>query len=478
MAETLCQALHSLAEARGNTLAVVGARRSLTWAELEGEVAQIASALHAEGVRPGQRVGLMLPRVPELAVAFLALARVGAVVVPINHKLQLQWVVAQLEDIDFLVADPEPAKTLPADAAAGLRWMTPEQLGEVCTASQSTTFTSAPQTVCYLNCTSGSTGRPKRAVTTHAQILANARATVAASGQHADDVYWCLFAAFAHPHEFFHRSLVSGAAFVMIETMSPRVVAKAVAQHRVSHMLVLPGFAEIWNDSGFMAAAGVRLRRLEAGGSVVTPELHRRMSEGYSGEFVGVWGSTETTGVALVSAGEGGCVLDGYVIKVVDESGRLVPPGAVGELCVRGPAVVAEYSPAAEEANNPFGDGWFQTGDLVRQDEEQRVHFLGRRSSLMKVGGARVFPAEVERVLVAHPHVREAVVVGVSDRRRGEVPVALVVAAGKAEVDSLRRHCRSALAAYKVPRRIVFVDALPRLVGGKVDRAAALALVS
>ena len=112
----------------------------------------------------------MLPRVPELAVAFLALARVGAVVVPINHKLQLKWVVAQLEDIDFLIADPGLTKTLPADAAADLRWMTPEQLGEVCTASQLTTFTSAPQTVCYLNCTSGSTGRPKRAVTTHARF--------------------------------------------------------------------------------------------------------------------------------------------------------------------------------------------------------------------------------------------------------------------------------------------------------------------
>ena len=133
-------------------------------------------------------------------------------------------------------------------------------------------------------------------------------------------------------------------------------------------MLVLPGFAEIWTDSGFMAAAGGRLRRLEAGGSVVTPELHRRMSEGYSGEFVGVWGSTETTGVALVSAGEGGRVLGGYVIKVVDESGRLVLPGEVGELCIRGPAVVAEYSPSLEEANN-LQDGWFQTGDLVRQDE-------------------------------------------------------------------------------------------------------------
>ena len=136
MAETLRQALHSLAEARGGTLAVVGASRSLTWAELEREVVQIASALHAEGVRPGQRVGLMLPRVPELAVTFLALARVGAVVVPINHKLQLKWVVAQLEDIDFLVADPELAKALPTDVAADLRWMTPEHLGKVASRGQ------------------------------------------------------------------------------------------------------------------------------------------------------------------------------------------------------------------------------------------------------------------------------------------------------------------------------------------------------
>ena len=136
VAETLCQALHSLAEARGGTLAVVGASRSLTWAELEREVVQIASALHAEGVRPGQRVGLMLPRVPELAVTFLALARVGAVVVPINHKLQLKWVVAQLEDIDFLVADPELAKALPTDVAADLRWMTPEHLREVAARSR------------------------------------------------------------------------------------------------------------------------------------------------------------------------------------------------------------------------------------------------------------------------------------------------------------------------------------------------------
>ena len=210
---------------------------------------------------------------------------------------------------------------------------------------------------------------------------------------------------------------------------------------------------------------------------MVTPELHRRMSEGYSGEFVGVWGSTETTGVALVSAGEGGCVLDGYVIKVVDESGRMVPPGEVGELCVRGPAVVAEYSPAAEEASNPFEDGWFQTGDLVRQDEDQRA--LPRPSLIPDEGGRGT---RISGGGGASPGCTSSRS-GSGGRRclrpsSGEVPVALVVAAGKAEVDLLRRHCRSALAAYKVPRRIVFVDALPRLVGGKVDRAAALALVS
>ena len=480
VAETLCQALQDLAERRGSERAIIGARRVRTWAELNDEVDTVAGGLLEQGVEPGQSVGMVLQRTPELVITFLAIARLGAVAVPVNHKLNTKWVLAQLEDLPLLVVDAKLAVTLPQLGSGNSKRVTPESLREARRPVGEFAVTITPDTPCYLNCTSGSTGRPKRAVTTHAHILANARATATASGQRADDVFWCLFAAFAHPHEFFHRSLISGATCVMIDTMSPRVVSKMVAKHRVSHLLVLPGFAELWLDSGLLAKGDDLPRLVEAGGSHVSPELHRRMGVDFRGAFVAVWGSTETTGVALVSSGQGGRPLESYAIKVVDEHGQAVEQGAVGELCIGGPAVVSSYCPASADAFTPFSNGWFHTGDLVRQDAAGLVHILGRRSTLIKVGGSRVFPGEVERVLREHPLVREVLVMGVPDRRRGEIPVAVVVAAAELEEDDsrLRDHCRAHLARYKVPRRFVFVSALPRLPGGKLDRQAVHGLVS
>ena len=480
MAETLCQALGDLADARGDDLALVGSDHSFTWSELDDAVHRAAAGLVDLGVEPGQLVGLVLPRTPALAVVFLAIARVGALAVPINHKLRTKWITAQLDGLTGLVVDTALASALPDEAQVTGWRTTPDRLLESEPVGPKRTFSAMPETVCYLNCTSGSTGRPKRAVTTNAQIMANARATVQSSGQEADDVFWCLFAPFAHPHEFFHRSLISGAAFVMIDTMSPRVVSRAVATNGVSHVLALPGFVELWLDSGLLAETANSPRIIEAGGSIVTPDLHLRMGEAFSGQFFAVWGSTETTGVAIVSRGQGGDLLSGYALKVIDEAGRALTTGEVGELCLSGPAVVSGYSPASADPVAPFNNGWFHTGDLVSVDSLGKVHFLGRRSTLLKVGGARVFPAEVERVLCAHPLVSEAVVVGIPDRRRGEIPVALVVASSELKDDPgrLSVHCRERLAVYKVPRQTVFVDALPRLPGGKVDRPAVVALFS
>jgi len=479
VAETLCQALRDLADARPNALALIGEKQDFTWATLDEMVANAAGVLRAAGVKPGDVVGLMLPRTPELAVGFLAIARLGAVAVPINHKLRARWIDAQMDGLSVIIVDPLLESGLSGTGSSGAVRLVPGDLMERAAEPIKIVPNVTPDTVCYLNCTSGSTGRPKRAATTHAQILANARATVAASRQGGDDVFWCLFASFAHPHEFFHRSLVSGAAFVMIETMSPRVVSRTVVHRGVSHMLVLPGFAELWLDSGHLQGATGHLKRVEAGGSVVTPDLHERMGQVLHGTFAAVWGSTETTGVAVVSSEDGGEVLQGYEMRVVGD-GVAVSQGEVGELWLSGPAVVTAYTPKAQGQSSPFSDGWFQTGDLVRVDHLGRLHFLGRCSTLLKVGGARVYPAEVERVLRAHPLVTDAVVVGIPDRRRGEVPIAMVVAAPELQQEPgrLRAHCRECLAGYKVPRHIVFVSEIPRLPGGKVDRQAVLEQIS
>jgi len=472
VAETLSQALRDLAASRGDEPALIGAELTYSWAALDDAVDRAAVVLKDEGVRQGQLVGLVIPRTPALAISFLAIVRLGAVVVPINHKLKTKWIEAQLEGLSAVVVDP----ALPHQALFEVPPISSVSLLEAPAAADMTEWPADADTVCYLNCTSGSTGRPKRAITTHGQIMANARATVQVSGQGAGDVFWCLFASFAHPHECFHRCLVSGAAFVMVDTMSPRVVSRLVTRHGVSHMLLLPGFAELWLDAGISPESQTTLRLVEAGGSIVTPDLHARMSAAIRGSFLAVWGSTETSGVALSSSGNGGSILPGYCIRVVDEGGRSVGSGDIGELCLSGPAVVSGYSAEPTGGSTPFIDGWFHTGDLVRQDEAGRVHFLGRKSNLLKVSGARVFPAEIEQVLLEHPSVREVIVVGLPDRRRGEVPVAVVVGTDDhaTSPSALKAHCRERLAVYKVPRRIDCWDVLPRLPSGKVDRQAVL----
>ena len=172
----------------------------------------------------------------------------------------------------------------------------------------------------------------------------------------------------------------------MIDTMSPRVVSRAVATNGVSHVLALPGFVELWLDSGLLAETVHSPRLIEAGGSIVTLDLHRRMGEAFSGQFFAVWGSTETTGVALVSRGQGGDLLSGYALKVIDEAGRALTTGEVGELC---PVVLQCLWVAQPCGSSHALQGWLVShGDLVSVDRSDGS-FFGRRSTF-KVGGARL----------------------------------------------------------------------------------------
>ena len=472
VADTLCQALRAQAETRGGAPAILGDDTQLSWRELEQRVGSTAGALRRSGVVAGDIVGMVLPRTPELVVVFLAIVRLGAVVVPINHRLRPRGLRAQVGGLGWVVVD---RRLVNEDMVPNLGRATLLGVDDLSKAERASPYVegqSKPDDVCYLNCTSGSTGHPRRAATTHAQILANAYATTAASSLTDEHTFLCLFAPFAHPHEFLHRALVSGAATVLVEARSPRAVAQSIARWGVTHMLVLPGFAEMWLDHGVGPVERSLLQEVEAGGAVVSAELHRRMQNALDGDFVAVWGSTETTGVALRSTGEGGIVLSGYTLAVMNEDGQEVSAGEVGELWVRGPAVVSRYWSAQGTEPGPFQSGWFISGDLVRRDSLGRIHHLGRRSSMLKVAGERVFPAEIEAVISALEYVREVVVVGTADRLRGEAPAAVVVTVdGERDGGAIQAHCRRVLEHYKVPRLVTFWPELPRLPGGKVDRA-------
>ncbi len=484
----LGEVLRRTAAAHGDRPALLGEHRQLTWAELDAAVDRVAVAWEDAGLPPGAPVAFLLNKRPEVVVGFLACARAGAVFVPVNFKLHPEQIEDQLEVAGVQAIVWEPAfEALARHLAPKVRWSIPVAEMEPSTPStRRPRFVATADTVCYLNYTSGSTGRPKGAITTSRNILVNAVATAEGLGFSPDDVYLGMFSVFAHPHELFHRSILYGGAFVVVDSLSPRHIAETIQRFRVSWMMAVPSFYEMLLD--FQEGARLdfsSLRVLEAGGAYVSPATLERMEAAFSARFLPVWGSTETTGVGLGMLADGprrpgstGRPIPGYTMRVVDESGQDVPPGEVGELWMKGAAVALGYVNQPEETAAQFQDGWYATRDLVYTDADGFVYFSGRRSEMLKIGGIRVFPLEIEQALAQHPDVRSVVVVRAEERLRGEVARAIVqVAPGsKLSVRAAQAWCRERLASYKVPRIVEFWRAIPALPNGKIDKKAVLAV--
>jgi long-chain acyl-CoA synthetase len=209
----------------------------------------------------------------------------------------------------------------------------------------------------------------------------------------------------------------------------------------------------------------------------VPPELAARFRQRYGAAIVPVWGSTETSGVALAAPLDGTAPIGSmgrpapyYEVRVLDEQGREAAPGVVGEMSVRGPGVCRSYFNDPEETAKNLREGWFVSGDLVKRDEAGFFYFVDRKARMMKVGGLKVFCAEIEAVLRAHPGVEEVAVVRVMDQTHGEVPKAVVVPAPGQALDAkgLRRFLDGRLARYKHPRLYEFRASLPRNSAGKI----------
>lgn len=480
--------------------ALLAEGRCLTYGELDREVDQVARLLAGMGVRAGDAVGFLLHKRPEVVTGFLACARLGAIMVPINFKWSEDALrtLFRTADIRFLfveaghlavlealgeAAPPEARRVAVGSGVAGV----PYGSHGSCSA-EPLELEIDPHSPCYYNYTSGTTGTPKGAITTHHNVLANAVATIDGLGFEASDVFLGMFSVFSHPHELFHRSIVLGGAFVILDSHAPRAVLDAIARYGVRWMMAVPSFYEMMLDyADLRAKDGLptpdisSLRVLEAGGAYVGAETMARMEERFPGAaFVPVWGSTEATGVAIANGGAArrpgatGRPVPGYTVQVRDEDDRAVGPGEVGELVLQGDALALGYIRNPDETAALFVDGWYHTRDLVRIDEDGYVHFVGRLAEMLKIGGLRVYPLEIEIALRRNEAIRDAVVVGVQDRLRGEMARAVIQRQPGAELDArgVRIWCREQLAAYKIPRVIEFWDDLPRLPNGKVDRKA------
>ncbi len=513
-ARTLPHLLSACVENRPDALAVADGQTRLTFAELGAEVERFARGLLQRGVAAGDRVAIWAPNSWRWVVAALGTVTAGAVMVPINTRfkgseagylLRRTRAVALVTDDGFLgnpyvemlsgeelprlatvvVLNEVPRGAAPS-ASEVMSWQS--FLADGAAVDPSAVRRRAdgvrPEQVSDIFFTSGTTGRPKGAMLTHFQSTALYVAWSELADLREGDRYLLVNPFF---NTFGYKAgivacLLRGATIVPQPVFDVQTTLRLIAQERIT---VLPGpptlYTSILDHPERHRHDLSSLRVAVTGATTVPVVLIERMRDELKLQTVlTAYGLTESCGTATMCrptddlatvATTSGRALDGTEIQVVDAYGAPVPPGAAGEVLIRGFNVMVGYfedDVATREAIS--ADGWLRTGDVGVMDEAGNLRITDRVKDMFIVGGFNVYPAEVEQVLARNEAVAEAAVVGLPDDRLGEVGCAFVVLRPQASVSEAEiiAYCRDMLANYKVPRQIRFVDSLPRNATGKV----------
>jgi len=332
--------------------------------------------------------------------------------------------------------------------------------------------------VVYFNLTSGTTGFPKCATTTHANIYWNTLSAVEQLSLTPEDIHLCMFPPGTHPHEIFARALLLGGTMVLTDHIAPKSLTKVIENGGVTAMMAIApiyaNFTKCHKRNNFHFSS---LRVAESGGMHLDPVTAREFKERFGLPITPVWGSTETAGIALAmpfdvssKIGSSGIPCKYYQAKIVDDNGNSVPAGEVGEMIVRGKGVCTSYYANEVETKRNFKNGWYYTNDMFWKDADGFFYFAGRKNGMMKVAGMKVFPVEIEDILIQHPLIKEVCVINADDPLHGEIPKAIVVLEkdGALTKEEIRSNLATRLAAYKVPRIIEFRQFLPRNPVGKI----------
>lgn len=489
---TIVEMLEKNAKFFPTKTAIIYKELKISWKEFYEQSNALANFLISIGIKKGERVGLLLEKTPEAVVSFLGVATAGGVVFPIdyNHTFDNIQSILDLSRPSVLIvsANYQPLlskmrlpclekKIIIIGKKERKQYHTWEEVYAQ-KAFNSPDVSLQENDIVYLNYTSGTTGIPKGAITTHANIYWNTLSAAESLKLTHDDVHLCMFPVFGHPHELFARALLLGGTIVLIDGISPKTITKAISDYNVTCMMAIAPIyktlVRLYESEPFSITS---LRLPESGGMHVSATLVKQFKERFKIPFIPVWGSTETSGVALVTPVNGeykpgsmGKICPWYEAKIVDEKGNEMPSNKNGEMTIKGPAVCSGYFGNPEETAKQMKDRWFFTGDIVKKDSEGYFYFVGRKTGMMKVAGLKVFPIEIEDVLITHSKIDEVAVVSTQDGLHGEVPKAVIVPKKNLEINKkeIRTYCEERISKYKVPRIIEFRSKLPKTPGGKI----------
>jgi acyl-CoA synthetase (AMP-forming)/AMP-acid ligase II len=470
---------------------------ALSYADLHRQAEAAAAGLAGLGLRKGDRVALLLSNIPEFAIAYFACARLGAIVVPMNTRLQTPELAHILRDSGAaaMVAEPAFWPTLgPALRQAGgartliaagegyaQEWYRFADLLEASPAALPPPALE-PGDLAHILYTSGTTGLPKGAMVTHANAFANCRNCQTV--YRLDEASVTLVAVPLFHVTGLHSQLLAlmwaGGCTALLRHYKTDEVIRLLAHHRATYFITAPTILVLMLMSPRLGEHDLSsLTMITYGGGPIAPDTVKELKRRFPGaQCIQVYGLTETSSLstvhpdalALEKATSVGAPCAGVRVRIVDEALHDVPPGAVGEIAIAGPNVVPGYWNNAEATAHAIRDGWLLTGDLGTLDAEGFLYLMDRKKDMISRGGEKVYSKEVEDVLYAHPAVLEAALYGVPDRVFGEVPRAAVVLrpGAAATEDEIRRFCSARVAEYKVPTSVRFVPELPKNPNGKI----------
>lgn len=434
-----------------------------------------ALELQKRGVKAGDRIAVLAKNSWQYMSLLFCAQRIGAILVPINHRLTKS-------EIAYIIGDASPTLIIAEDEFADrldrfTSWS--DFFANVSIkGGRELEMKADPETPCLILYTSGTTGRPKGAIINHRMLFWNAVNTQLRLDISSNDIQLA-FAPLFHTGgwnvlltPFLHR----GCKSVLLEKFDADELLKTVETEKISILFGVPTMLDMMSKSPLFGAADLTsLRFVIVGGEPMPIELIRvwenkgiPIRQGYGLTEFGpnVFSLSEADSIRKI--GSIGFPNFYVEVRVVNREGKDVPPGEIGELWLKGPMATPGYWNHAQATEQLFVGEWLKTGDLVRRDEEGYFFVAGRKKDMFISGGENVYPAEIEQTLRSHQDILEAAVIGVPDPKWGECGQAFVVAKRSIPSDELLEYCRNHLARFKVPKSFVFVDALPKSDSGKI----------
>lgn len=463
-------------------------KRVFSYSEIERIVSLRAGGLNSFGITKGERVAIIMNNSPEYIISYFSILRAGGTVVPINTYLTPQEMIYILKDseTEMLIYSDQFVHHIDKikREIKNIKTFKPNEIPEM----ERKYPPAHNDDVAVFLYTSGTTGFPKGAMLTHKNLISNVKSCNQVIQINNKDRI-LLFLPLFHSFTFTVCVLLPvyvGATIVLLESVRPfSKIIKSILKERITYLVAVPTIYNILSKKKiptiikFFLRFLLNLKACISGASPLPESTLREFERRFKVPLLEGYGLTEASPVVSVNPLNGkrkplsvGPPLPGIEVQVVDEKGKILPQGEIGELIVKGENVMKGYYNRVEDTKEVLKDGWLYTGDMAKIDEDGYIYIVDRKKDLIIVDGMNIYPREVEEITMEHPDVEECAMIGLSDGKGSEIPYMYIRKKKGSILDEseVRRFLNGRLARYKMPRKIIFVEDFPRTPTGKIKK--------